>query len=773
MRCLCLLMLLILVLTTGPAWASSSISPSNLKVQVSTTSPESGIKAQFNGQVQIPRHMIGPLLNLLQNRAWGEVKLGQIEFEPTERAYVFAIEATVGWLWDNFDILVKTNSAGEICLQARGNWLPTSQVMDNIALSIQQLTERQVNQRNPYVHITSTIHYQDSQLCIMPKISSAPTANSAVFQESTGKKLFSLTPAGHLWITLRHYVLQATAERTSQHLLTRILKGLNMHLSSPLTTQDYPFQIQADLTLGMSPQDAEQIQLGQEKLSDRAEHFQLQASTQGQGKLTPTGEWQWQSQHRLFFPELWIANQRYQVSSEPIDISLNSRHPLDVHIEPRYRPTAAFQPSLSHNRVKLLIDGPAYYQALMAAFKQARHSISVEKFLYYDGHTTRQLGRLMALKAAGLIEKKGTLTVDPNTPNGISVHILHNHEFNREGVQLVERHFKVVTQSLVKQIQHSSLPKRAYHIANLKQQLQWVPLIRGVAKTDHRKIVIVDHQLAFVGGMNWGDHYLTADSKHDVMFALQGPAVQQIETNFAQNWREFSGKPYQVNTVPAVYRIPELGMSEVPLAVLTTDDQRTDIKSAVLTLIQQAQSSIQLEHAYFFHHEVLSALKQALSRGVTVQLMVPRHNDEALFEMLNTDAIRQLMEFQQTSRRGQFNAWYYTGKGGDHGYMAHTKAMVVDSRYVLVGSANLLPRSLQSPFTQISAQGHHQNILFNEEMSLYMDSPAMAQQLEQQVLEHDRRYFGKSLNYTEVLQRIQELGGAPALFKERLKAHFT
>ena len=112
---------------------------------------------------------------------------------------------------------------------------------------------------------------------------------------------------------------------------------------------------------------------------------------------------------------------------------------------------------------------------------------------------------------------------------------------------------------------------------------------------------------------------------------------------------------------------------------------------------------------------------------------------------------------------GQVRCWLWQGPGGKDDYMVHTKFMSVDGKVAIAGSANLIPRSLQSPFT---ADG--QPLLFNEELVLYIADPHFVATLDEQLFETDVRR-SREAGPAELQALIEARGGALDQLIERLK----
>ncbi len=181
-----------------------------------------------------------------------------------------------------------------------------------------------------------------------------------------------------------------------------------------------------------------------------------------------------------------------------------------------------------------------------------------------------------------------------------------------------------------------------------------------LSDNDHSKYFIIDDDTVLLGGMNIADEY--HNEWHDYMVRLKS---RRWEPAFADKvlrsapWPE--GAPY----------------------VLATNDRRaTEIRTAILQIIDHARQRIILEHAYFSDSKVISAIIRATKRDVQVDIVLPKNPDTHLYANMAT--INRLLE---SGRTGKLNVYIFPK-------MTHAKVALVDQTIAAVGSANLTPRSM-------------------------------------------------------------------------------
>jgi cardiolipin synthase len=218
----------------------------------------------------------------------------------------------------------------------------------------------------------------------------------------------------------------------------------------------------------------------------------------------------------------------------------------------------------------------------------------------------------------------------------------------------------------------------------------FLPMTRGVHVNlrNHRKLLIADGATAYTGGMNIGDRHLAnrESNRHrvaDLHFEIQGPAALQMTEVFLDDWRFATG----VST-PHPHAHPIEPMGEAYCRGIS-DGPNHDFEKlqwTVIGAISAARHRVRVMTPYFLPEApLISALVAAALRGVDVEIVLPRQNNlpyvawaaQALLWQLLMHGIRI----------------YYQPPP-----FAHTKYLLIDASYALIGSANLDPRSLRLNF---------------------------------------------------------------------------
>jgi cardiolipin synthase len=204
----------------------------------------------------------------------------------------------------------------------------------------------------------------------------------------------------------------------------------------------------------------------------------------------------------------------------------------------------------------------------------------------------------------------------------------------------------------------------------------------------HRKILVVDGRIGFTGGINiHAGNCLACRPRHpvqDLHFRLTGPVVAQLQSVFADDWAfctgEFlQGQPWFAAVEPEGPVLAR-GISSGP------DDDFETLRLALLGAIACARSSVLVVTPYFLPDaSLIAALNVAALRGVEVDIVLPAENDLALVKWASAALLWQVLE------RG-CRVWLSPPP------FDHTKLMLVDELWTLLGSANWDPRSLRLNF---------------------------------------------------------------------------
>lgn len=217
--------------------------------------------------------------------------------------------------------------------------------------------------------------------------------------------------------------------------------------------------------------------------------------------------------------------------------------------------------------------------------------------------------------------------------------------------------------------------------------LRLIPPSLNINMRSHRKLLIVDGRLAFTGGQNIGDRHLAdnQDNPHrvlDMHFRLEGKIVDDLEWAFWKDWY------YCTNSKPAhAFTGSNINDKDAQVwsrLILDGPNKHMDkLNNLILGIISAARTRVLIMTPYFLPtFDIIGALIAAHLRGISIQILLPEHNNIAAAHWAMQNTLRQLIE-----------------AGLDIRYQpapfVHSKLLLIDDSYTLIGSANIDPRSLR------------------------------------------------------------------------------
>jgi cardiolipin synthase len=324
-----------------------------------------------------------------------------------------------------------------------------------------------------------------------------------------------------------------------------------------------------------------------------------------------------------------------------------------AYVSLRAMPKLGRMPCLANNEVKLLINGDATFSAIFEAISKARQAVLVQFFIIHDDDLGRRLQALLLEKAA----------------QGISIHVL----YDRIGSHALPA-------SYIEKLRAGGVQIKAFATRS-----GWLNRFQ-INFRNHRKIVVVDGEIGFVGGHNVGDEYLGLKPPlapwRDTHVAIVGPVVACLQESFAEDWF-WATRELPPLILPQSY--PEDGVLCQLLASGPADPQET-CSLFFVEAIHAATERVWITTPYFIPDEAVSAaLYLAVLRGVDVRILVPSRPDHYVVY-----AASSLFAFEAV-RAGVRIFRYKPG-------FLHQKVVLVDNEISAIGSANMDNRSFRLNF---------------------------------------------------------------------------
>jgi len=307
------------------------------------------------------------------------------------------------------------------------------------------------------------------------------------------------------------------------------------------------------------------------------------------------------------------------------------------------------------NRVNILQNGDSTFTAIISAIKNAKSFIHLEYYIFTDDKIGRQIIELLKQKVKERVEVR--MIVDDvgswelKTP------------FYREMWRARIEIYSFLT----------------VHFPNLTSKINY---------RNHRKIIVVDGKIGFIGGLNIADRYITGNEEvgiwRDTHLQIEGDAVNSLQTVFSIDWyfvshEELNDKKY------FPYKKP-LGDKVVQIVPSSPDSDWPEIMMGLFHAITSSKKSVYIATPYLVPTEgVLLAIKTAALGGIDVKVILPQKGDGVITSFSTHSYLRELMEAGVKI--------YFYKKG-----FLHSKVLIIDDYVSIIGSANMDFRSLEQNF---------------------------------------------------------------------------
>ncbi|SEO14629.1 cardiolipin synthase [Paenibacillus sp. OV219] len=307
------------------------------------------------------------------------------------------------------------------------------------------------------------------------------------------------------------------------------------------------------------------------------------------------------------------------------------------------------------NETTVLVNGEATYEAMFAAIASARHHVHVESYTIRHDSVGQQLKELLLARARA----------------GVEVRVIY------DGIGSVELSDKYVEELRLAGVEiQCFLPPR---IAFFEKRMNF---------RNHRKIIVVDGLVGFLGGINFGEEYVGGNPKlgfwRDTHLQLRGDAVYFLQEVFIYDWWYSSKKKLAGSAYLPEHSCESLEQVQI---VQSGPNMRDDaILEYIFAAVTAAKSRIYMTTPYFIPDaSILMGLRTAALGGVDVRIIIPYVPDTKLVLMASLSYVEEMLAA---------GVRIYRYKGG----FVHAKVIIIDELLASVGTANMDMRSLFSNF---------------------------------------------------------------------------
>jgi cardiolipin synthase len=304
------------------------------------------------------------------------------------------------------------------------------------------------------------------------------------------------------------------------------------------------------------------------------------------------------------------------------------------------------------NTVRLLRNGEQAFPAWLDAIDNARERVSMEMYIFNDDKAGRRFADALSCAAR----------------RGVTVRLLYDFIGCRHA-----------SPAFFWNLRRAGVFTIAYHPYRF-----WRPRFWTLLRRNHRKTLVCDGQVAFTGGVNIAEEWLSESDGgggwHDAAVEVRGPAVALLEAAFLKAWNRRARRRARLK--PSRLHPPALA-GQVPVEVIANTEllDRFAIRRSALQAIRASEERVFLVSPYLVPDPgFIYGLAAAVARGVDVRVLVPAHSDSRLLDLAAQAGFSRLLRAGVRIFRRE--------------PMVHTKALLVDRDFVSVGTYNFDHRSL-------------------------------------------------------------------------------
>ena len=318
-------------------------------------------------------------------------------------------------------------------------------------------------------------------------------------------------------------------------------------------------------------------------------------------------------------------------------------------------------PLTGNNSIELLMNGEEKFPALLKALEGARSHIHIEYYIYENDATGNSIADMLIKKAR----------------QGVEVRFMYD-DFGSRGLG----------KSFIKRLEENGVETAPFY------KIKWHAFANRINYRNHRKIIVIDGEKSFIGGINISNKYRNdAQTKNDLYWRdthlmIDGPATIYLQHIFLCDWN-FSAKrnlQYELKYFPQYLKKNEIRNELVQIAPSGPDSKLPVILYSLLEAIGTAKKQVLITSPYFIPGEsLMDALIIAAKSGIVIKLIVPGKSDSKIVNSAARSYYTDLM------RHGVRIYEYQKG-------FVHSKVMIVDDNLAVVGSANMDYRSFDLNF---------------------------------------------------------------------------
>lgn len=308
----------------------------------------------------------------------------------------------------------------------------------------------------------------------------------------------------------------------------------------------------------------------------------------------------------------------------------------------------------ANNHIQVFTNGEEKFPVLMDRLQKATHHIHLEYYIFDDDVLGNKIMDILCERAQSGVEVR--MIVDALGSNNLRQRSIK--KLKKSGVQYYEYH-PVIFTSLANRVNYR----------------------------DHRKIVVIDGNIGFIGGINVADKYINTNESNyywrDTHCMIEGEAVFSLQILFILNWY-FLSKDLLLPNSDYFPEITKMGDTLTSIISSDPDSDNANLMEGYFSMITTARKELLIITPYFIPNEsVLTALKTSAKGGVKVVLLMPASSDSVFVHSASLTYMGELL-------KNDIDVYFYK-KG-----MIHSKVMIIDEELSTIGTANMDYRSFDN-----------------------------------------------------------------------------
>lgn len=319
-----------------------------------------------------------------------------------------------------------------------------------------------------------------------------------------------------------------------------------------------------------------------------------------------------------------------------------------------------YSPYRNDNNVSMYSDGKLFFNELLESLKKAKKSINIEFYIFKNDD--------IGTKILNVLEEKA-----------------------KEGVEVRLLYDSVGSRSLNRNVLNKLINEGGKVGEFFPSWLKFINI--NMNFRNHRKIVVIDNNVGFVGGFNVGDEYLGKDSKfgywRDTHIKFTGSAVNDLNLRFLADWRYATKEEVSLEEIFEANE-ENSNSNNVGMQIVSSGPNLSDkyeIKMAYLKMIQKAKKYLYIQSPYLIiDNSISDSLKLVAASGVDVKIMIPGKGDHPFVYWANLVYAGDLI-------KEGIRVFHY-----DKNAFLHAKTVVIDDEVCSIGTANMDTRSFELNF---------------------------------------------------------------------------